>query len=102
MKGARRGPGAAAVYGNGTPTKSAVTDLFAPIATVHDEPLAASHPVHPTNTEPSAAVAVKVTVVLTIPIGVLSVDVVKEAFDLDAQLRNVGAIFDRVFGPTRT
>ncbi len=30
---------------------------------------------------------------------VLSADVVKEAFDLDAQLRNVGAIFDRVFGP---
>ena len=29
---------------------------------------------------------------------VLSVDVVKEAFDLDAQLRNVGTIFDRVFG----
>jgi adenylosuccinate lyase len=31
--------------------------------------------------------------------SVLSVEAVKEAFDLDAQLRNVGAIFDRVFGP---
>ena len=29
---------------------------------------------------------------------VLKTDVVKEAFDLDAQLRNVGTIFDRVFG----
>ncbi|HUR19401.1 MAG TPA: adenylosuccinate lyase [Vicinamibacterales bacterium] len=34
--------------------------------------------------------------------NVLSVDVVKEAFDLEAQLRNVGTIFDRVFGPART
>jgi adenylosuccinate lyase len=33
---------------------------------------------------------------------VLSADVVKESFDLDAQLRNVGAIFDRVFGQSRT
>ena len=33
---------------------------------------------------------------------VLSAEVVKEAFDLDAQLRNVGTIFDRVFGQTRT
>ena len=33
---------------------------------------------------------------------VLSADVVKEAFDLDAQLRNVGTIFDRVFGQVRT
>ena len=32
---------------------------------------------------------------------VLSVEIVKEAFDLDAQLRNVGTIFDRVFGPSR-
>ena len=64
MKGARRGPGAAAVYGNGTPTKSAVTDLFAPIATVHDEPLDVAHPVHPTKTEPSAGVAVRLTLVL--------------------------------------
>ncbi len=30
---------------------------------------------------------------------VLSTEIVKEAFDLDAQLRNVGAIFARVFGP---
>jgi adenylosuccinate lyase len=30
---------------------------------------------------------------------ILSVEVIKEAFDIDAQLRNVGAIFDRVFGP---
>jgi adenylosuccinate lyase len=29
---------------------------------------------------------------------VLPADIVKEAFDLDAQLRNVGTIFDRVFG----
>jgi adenylosuccinate lyase len=29
---------------------------------------------------------------------VLSADVVNESFDLDSQLRNVGAIFDRVFG----
>ena len=33
---------------------------------------------------------------------VLSDEVVKEAFDLDAQLRNVGTIFDRVFGQART
>ena len=33
---------------------------------------------------------------------VLSAEVVNEAFDLDAQLRNVGAIFDRVFEPVRT
>jgi adenylosuccinate lyase len=33
---------------------------------------------------------------------VLPVDVVKEAFDLNAQLRNVGTIFDRVFGQART
>jgi adenylosuccinate lyase len=33
---------------------------------------------------------------------VLSADVVKEAFDLNAQLRNVGTIFDRVFGQART
>ena len=33
---------------------------------------------------------------------VLSADVVKEAFDLKAQLRNVGTIFDRVFGQART
>ena len=40
---------------------SAVTDLFAPITTVHDEPLGVSHPVHWRNTEPSGAVAVKFT-----------------------------------------
>jgi adenylosuccinate lyase len=33
---------------------------------------------------------------------VLSVEIVNEAFDLDAQLRNVGTIFARVFGPART
>ncbi|MEO6222417.1 MAG: adenylosuccinate lyase [Vicinamibacterales bacterium] len=33
---------------------------------------------------------------------VLSVDVVKKTFDVDAQLRNVSAIFDRVFGQGRT
>jgi len=33
--------------------------------------------------------------------GVLSGEVVEEAFDMDAQLRNVAAIFDRVFGAGR-
>ena len=33
---------------------------------------------------------------------VLSAEVISEAFDLDAQLRNVGTIFDRVFEPVRT
>jgi adenylosuccinate lyase len=33
---------------------------------------------------------------------VLSADIISEAFDLDAQLRNVGTIFDRVFGQVRT
>ena len=33
---------------------------------------------------------------------VLSAEVIHEAFDLDAQLRNVGTIFDRVFGQVRT